>query len=113
MKSRVEELVESFVDRVYGSDFQSKERERIVAESEIFFNKVFADVEDVIHKMYEAYPIEQAVVLLSLSEDLKDHFWGSTEDEDPGLCPRCGEAWSGTSCGANDCGWIACYNSES
>jgi hypothetical protein len=28
------------------------------------------------------------------------------EEEEVELCSVCGEEWSGTSCGAEDCGWI-------
>jgi protein tyrosine phosphatase len=30
----------------------------------------------------------------------------SWDDDEIEYCPTCGDEWSGTSCGANECGWI-------
>ena len=41
-------------------------------------------------------------------ELIKEHFGveeDEDEDEDDKTCPKCGDSWGGTSCGA-DCGWI-------
>ena len=42
-------------------------------------------------------------------EDLLEHFGFEPEQEQKKYCPTCGEEWSGTSCGADDCGFIVHY----
>ncbi len=39
-------------------------------------------------------------------EDLLQNFGFEPEKEQKNYCPTCGEEWSGTSCGADDCGFI-------
>lgn len=36
---------------------------------------------------------------------INEYFFGE-EDDEPEECPTCGGEWSGTSCGAVECGWL-------
>ena len=37
---------------------------------------------------------------------IKEHFGIDGEEDIDETCPRCGDTWSGTSCGISDCGWV-------
>ncbi len=37
---------------------------------------------------------------------IREHFFSEEPEEDPKECPSCGEEWTGTSCGAVECGWL-------
>lgn len=40
------------------------------------------------------------------AETIKQHFEIDGEEDIDETCPRCGDMWSGTSCGIPDCGWV-------
>ena len=37
---------------------------------------------------------------------INEYFFGEEDDDEPEECPTCGGEWSGTSCGAVECGWL-------
>ena len=64
----------------------------------------------------EAYELERSITrtleadpeILSVSSIDVEQTDGFDEegDDDTELCPTCGAEWSGTSCGADDCGFV-------
>jgi hypothetical protein len=66
---------------------------------------ILENIDKIIYDLYHVLPLEQAVVLLTLDEQIKSHFY-ETEGDEVEICPRCGAEWSGTSCGLLNCGWV-------
>lgn len=50
------------------------------SELETFVESILAEVDQVVDNLYHVLPLAQAAVLLTLDEQLKDHFYG-TDDE--------------------------------
>lgn len=40
------------------------------------------------------------------ANQIAEHFGVEEQQDEIEFCPTCGEEWSGTSCGLNNCGWI-------
>lgn len=49
-------------------------------EFEKFAELILQDVDKIVNDLYHAMPLEQAAVLLTLDENIKEHFYG-VEDE--------------------------------
>ncbi len=56
--------------------------EWIFTDSELvtFVESILAEVDQVVDNLYHVLPIEQAAGLLTLDEQLKDHFYGIDDD---------------------------------
>jgi len=74
-----------------GGSYQSMEKF-----AELIVRECQRQVEQYIYECGEIASIPDTVIM--------KHF-GVEEDEDDETCPKCGDSWGGTSCGA-DCGWI-------
>ena len=85
---------------MYKQRYDSKFAELIVGEC-----LYIADRE---HKLALESEWDNDDTAISIKDSIKKHFGvdeDEDEDEDDKTCPKCGDSWGGTSCGA-DCGWI-------
>lgn len=51
------------------------------ASLEKFAELILADVDKIIDNLYHALPLEQAAVLLTLDENIKEHFYGDDNEQ--------------------------------
>jgi hypothetical protein len=69
-----------------------------------FAEFILNDIDGIIFSLYHAVPLEQSGILLTLDENIKEHFYGVEEEnqKDVYICQVCGEK-SNTTCGF--CEW--------
>mgnify|MGYP007090096960 CR=1 FL=1 len=91
MNNRWKELAEQagadFMRRINYNNLEGKEYEEdagVIFESTESFEKfaelILQDIDNIVNDLYHAMPLEQAAVLLTLDENIKEHFYG-VEDE--------------------------------
>ena len=54
-----------------------------------FAELILQDIDRIVDELYRAMPLEQAAVLLTLDENIKEHFYG-IEEPKGWVCPKCG-----------------------
>ena len=98
MNERIKELIKQAThveepDGLFSREVFDKEKF-----AELIVRECQRQVEQYIYECGEIASIPDTVIMkhFGVEED---------EDEDDKTCPKCGDSWGGTSCGA-DCGWI-------
>ena len=109
MNERIRELAEQA--QIWIADFNGQ-RWEIDPEkfAELIVREMCQVINDDCELQYSEGVITNLGGLNQARELIKEHFGveedeDEDEDEDDKTCPKCGDSWGGTSCGA-DCGWI-------
>jgi hypothetical protein len=72
MNGRIEELAKQAVFESYKAG--CIDQKEILLEK--FAELILQDIDRIINELYHAMPLEQASVLLTLDENIKEHFYG-------------------------------------
>ena len=104
MNERVKELMEYAVRFRLDPDSNAYEAQVTPEDLELF-------AELIVRECAELLEIEYGHCVLTgnkAAEFVKNHFGVEKDSEEDSneTCPRCGEEWSGTSCGLPECGWV-------
>jgi hypothetical protein len=74
MNERIRELLQESYTHFGQGKYRTPE---LVAEK--FAELILQDIDEIIVNLYHAMPLEQAAVLLTLDENVKEHFYGVEE----------------------------------
>lgn len=91
MNNRIKELAKQagdYVNEVYKPPVRSKTPGKIWEDGHIdwhtqfnqkFTELILQDIDKIVDNLYHSLPLEQAAVLLTLDENIKEHFYGVDE----------------------------------
>jgi hypothetical protein len=76
MNERIRELLVQAIKEVGPDDDDNGAKEKTL---ERFAELILQDIDRIVDDLYHAIPLEQAAVLLTLDENIKEHFYGVEE----------------------------------
>jgi hypothetical protein len=81
MNERIKELIKQATEHDYTTwdSYNQKELVYYKFNQEKFAELILQDIDKIVDELYHALPLEQAAVLLTLDENIKEHFYGIEE----------------------------------
>jgi hypothetical protein len=79
MNERIKELIGKTLDSEFSHTWTTMTYEDLLQFSDKFAELILQDIDRIVDDLYHAMPLEQAAVLLTLDENIKEHFYGVEE----------------------------------
>lgn len=76
MNERINELFGKALDEAVPETWTTLNAQQLSKLKDKFAELILAEVDKIVDNLYHALPLEQAIILLTLDENIKDHFYG-------------------------------------
>ena len=76
MNKRIDELFGQALDKAVPETWSELNPKQLSKLKDKFAELILQDIDKIIDDLYHAMPLEQAAILLTLDENIKEHFYG-------------------------------------